>query len=678
MALPNPQSKLIDNSGKQVVTLGQLLQVQTDVEKWSQNTDVNTFRAQVESEKGFNELIGSVKGVQESIKENRELGESIDAPVKESLGALDAVARTFRAAIKPFAGLTKNLSDVKFGEIGPSFFSVTRASERMNSGFKELTNGIGELGPMFNNLRTQIFKAVSVFNIFLGIIQFIGAGIMSVYRALFKPALNERKSDTQLNKEAKTAAEERLKGGKAADSKVFGETESKLEKLQNAATNIAMDDMKVTFIDGTASYFENMRRAFGLALTDINLRGEASAGAGDTFGEQKQKAEDKFNKEREENEKETKKLERKRNRLILKERKADEKKFFNFRMKQELKFLGMRVAKTLLPLLALLGGALGVFLIFKNKIKEFSDTPITGIFAGFKTGLTKAVDDLKRIFGSLRTALSKIPGIGKFFKPKVNTVKTNPPKPGGSAAKEATKTALKEGGDDVAKQAAAASGKEMAKVVGKQLVKKIPIIGAGAEIALDASANESKFNKIKTAYENEIPIMPDGEGGLRPMTAEEFAAAEASMAANRAGSAGRGGGALAGATAGAATGAAIGSVIPVVGTAIGGIIGGVLGGFFGGRAGDKVATDLANKAEGIDDPQAYIDMLAQNVPELQNEAGAELAGAQGEVDDMKVAGAGGGSMNNQQFSQTDNSTNNQFNGSEIPISDQQADYSYAG
>ena len=163
--------------------------------------------------------------------------------------------------------------------------------------------------------------------------------------------------------------------------------------------------------------------------------------------------------------------------------------------------------------------------------------------------------------------------------------------------------------------------------------------------------------------------MPDGEGGLRPMTAEEFTAAEQSMTANRAGSFGRGGGALAG----AATGAAIGSVIPVVGTAIGGIIGGVLGGFFGGRAGDKVATDLANKAEGIDDPQAYIDMLAQNVPELQNEAGAELAGAQGEVDDMKLAGAGGGSMNNFQSSSSTTSIDNTFEGSDIPISDQLAD-----
>ena len=88
------------------------------------------------------------------------------------------------------------------------------------------------------------------------------------------------------------------------------------------------------------------------------------------------------------------------------------------------------------------------------------------------------------------------------------------------------------------------------------------------------------------------------------------------MKGNRAGSVGRAGGAFAG----AATGAAIGSVVPVLGTAVGGVIGAVLGGFFGGRAGDKVATNLVEKGlEGIDDPQAYIDMLASNVPELQNE-----------------------------------------------------------
>ena len=70
-------------------------------------------------------------------------------------------------------------------------------------------------------------------------------------------------------------------------------------------------------------------------------------------------------------------------------------------------------------------------------------------------------------------------------------------------------------------------------------------------------------------------------------------------------------------------------------------------------------------------------MLAANVPELQNEAGSELAGAQGEVADATLAAGGGGSMNNQQFNQTDNSSSNTFNGSDIPVSDQQADYSYA-
>ena len=92
MALPNPQNKIVDNTGKQVLTLGQLLQVQEDVEKWSQNTDINTFRGLVESEKGFGRLaekLGEGGPIAKAIKSDdakrRKLGESIDAPIEESL-----------------------------------------------------------------------------------------------------------------------------------------------------------------------------------------------------------------------------------------------------------------------------------------------------------------------------------------------------------------------------------------------------------------------------------------------------------------------------------------------------------------------------------------------------------------------------------------------------------------
>ena len=189
MALPNPQGKLIDNTGKQVITLGSLLQVQEDVEKWSQNTDINTFRAAAESQKGFQSLkesLGEEGAIAKGFKKNViEPGTSIDLDgpldqVKKGLGGVDAFYRTIRVLTKPFAAIGKNLSDVKFSEIGPSFFSVTQASERMNTGFKELTNGIGELGPMFNTLKTQVFIIVAGFNVLLGAFQFVVAGFMAL------------------------------------------------------------------------------------------------------------------------------------------------------------------------------------------------------------------------------------------------------------------------------------------------------------------------------------------------------------------------------------------------------------------------------------------------------------------------------------------------------------------
>ena len=317
----------------------------------------------------------------------------------------------------------------------------------------------------------------------------------------------------------------------------------------------------------------------------------------------------------------------------------------------------MVIGKFLLPIIVVAGAFAAAFALIKDKIQSFVDLPIAGIASGLKTALTKAGQMAENLFSGLKNFLSKL-GLLPKTTPK-------PPKPG-TNPKPGTKPPT------------TPKPPSALKSIGGQVVKKLPVIGAGVETVMDATSNEKKFARIKDAYENNQPIIPDENGELRPMTAEEFAAAEASMTANRAGSAGRGVGAGGGAVAGAAAGAAIGSVIPIVGTAIGGIIGGVLGGFFGGRKGDEIATNLANQAEGIDDPQAYIDMLAANVPELQNEAGAELAGAQGEVSDMKMANNTGGSMNNQQITQTDNSSSNTFNGSEIPIEDKQAGYSFAG
>lgn len=653
MALPNPQGKLIDNTGKQVITLGSLLQVQEDVEKWSQNTDINTFRTGVESQKGFNDLKESLSesgAVAQTLKKNViEPGKSIDQAteeVKEGLGGMDAFLRVIRVATKPFAAIGKNLSDVKFSEIGPSFFSVTQASERINTGFKELTNGIGELGPMFNTLKTQTFKVVAGFNVLLGIFQFLGTGIAAIFKA------TKRLTKKELDQGEKDRAKITLGKDKGEKGEEYRKTLEEKEKLEEEGENLEMDDVKVMFIDGTTSYFENMRRAFGLAMEDAGFL-VATAPGNDAHGDAKKTAKQKYEEEHAENLLNQQKKQRKINKLLNEERKKNESGYFKFRTMQEVKFQMVRFAKVLLPALLLIGGALKVFDILKSSFQDFATAPFAGLTAGFDKALNSVGTSFKELFKSLKNFLAKL--FPKMFAPTV-------PKPNPS-----TKT-----------PGQTPKPTNALKTVGKNVLKRIPIVGGVVEGGVDAGVNEMKFNKIKKAYENNESIIQDEETGeLRPLTPEEFEAAQKSMTANRVGTAGRTVGAMGGAAAGAAAGAAIGSVIPVVGTAIGGIIGGVLGGFFGGRKGDEIATNLANQAEGIDDPQEYINMLSQNVPELQNEAGAELAGAQGEVADATLAAGGGGGMNNQQFNQTDNSSSNTFNGSEIPVSDQQADYSYA-
>jgi phage tail tape-measure protein len=125
--------------------------------------------------------------------------------------------------------------------------------------------------------------------------------------------------------------------------------------------------------------------------------------------------------------------------------------------------------------------------------------------------------------------------------------------------------------------------------------------------------------------------MDDGNGGLRPLTKEEFEGAIKANKANNVGSVGRGAGALGG----AAAGAAIGSIIPGVGTLVGGVIGGLVGGIFGGRAGDKVATNIAGDMMGVEDPQGMLDALTSNIE--TNLSGDQLANLKGDIDDSKMA-----------------------------------------
>jgi len=339
------------------------------------------------------------------------------------------------------------------------------------------------------------------------------------------------------------------------------------------------------------------------------------------------------------------------------QRKKNDMKIFAIQKLNEAKKFMMHLLKFLMPIIAL-GGA---FLYLKDKIDGWAEAP----FAGLAKAGEIVVKKIGSIFSSLKAGLAKM--FPKIFAPKVDPKpKPKPNVKGGAGGAAST-------ADDAVKGGA----KAMAKTVGKGVLKRIPLIGAGVEGAIDAKQNEDKFARIKEAYENQTPIIEDETTGeLRPLTKEEFEAAEQSMTANRAGSAGRTGGAWAGAATGAAAGAAIGSVIPFVGTAIGGIIGGVLGGFWGARKGDEIATNLANNTEGVEDPQAYIDNLANNLPDLANEQGVNLETANIDVADASsMAGDGSGGGGNSVAS-IDNSSRTDINyESEGDMDDSQLAYS---
>jgi hypothetical protein len=343
------------------------------------------------------------------------------------------------------------------------------------------------------------------------------------------------------------------------------------------------------------------------------------------------------------------------------QRKKNDMKIFAIQKLNEVKKFAMFLLKFLMPIIAL-GAA---FLYLKDKIDGWAEAP----FAGLAKAGEIVVKKIGSIFSSLKAGLAKM--FPRIFAPKVDPK----PKPKPKVKTNIKPTSAASGADDVAKSGT----KALAKTVGKGVLKRIPLIGAGVEGAIDAKQNEDKFGRIKEAYENQTPIIEDETTGeLRPLTKEEFEAAEASMTANRAGSAGRTGGAWAGAATGAAAGAAIGSVIPFVGTAIGGIIGGVLGGFWGARAGDDIATNLANQAEGVDNPQDYIDNLAANLPDLASEQGQDLANANIDVADAELLAADGGGGNSAIAVQTDNSVRSEthYPGGE-PIDDSQLGYSTA-
>lgn len=324
----------------------------------------------------------------------------------------------------------------------------------------------------------------------------------------------------------------------------------------------------------------------------------------------------------------------------------------------------------LLPLLAI--GA--VIMALKM---SFESEAFAGAAKGIEKALTKAgsvvragLNQVSKGWDKLSKGVKAAPTLFKKLFGKVDDVKppVKPiPKPalrhpagavdpvtgkkiGGQFKKVIEKGAM-EGTDDVIKAVSKTSG-WWSKLKGglSKVVKKLPIIGAAAEGALDLDEQVAKFAALKEAKEKgELKVKDAETGEMREMTDEEFGDLETAHEANIAGSGGQALGGWAGAAAGASAGAAggawlggiLGSVVPGLGTAlgvaVGGFLGGVggaiVGGITGSKIGDTVATTIAEQALGGEASSQQ--MIDQAVASNQLETDSYLDAAKDKYADWK-------------------------------------------
>jgi hypothetical protein len=623
MPLPNPSANHQEIHSR---LLGDSLRHHEETNKWSKNTDVNTFRGNIETKHGFSELKGKI-AIGNKLKK-----EHIQQDGEEATGltrALSALAGPFERMFQSLRGVNFNkmFNDLK-ERVGQSAALIQTGGERFHTGVKELTNGIGALGPFFNTLKTAIFKTVAVFNILRGTFTML-LGILSPFGILLGKLLMMIPGVSKGVELLGTLKDKIVGGAKFVGEKATG-FGSKINPLAKDSAQRDVDNAEKDIADFNDK--DNQKeRAFGNQVADntVNISGQSIQDIGNSVANEGQ-SNDRFEmREYEAKMKLEKTLADKKNKqqeLFSKKREKDETKFQTGRKLQEGLLFLLRMA----PYLALAAGVTWVI----SEMKTTGETFATGIATALQLVKTKITD----IFKGLRASLSKM--FPKLVPPAPTTPKGTKLNKAGKLIDEKTgkfvKNTVASSTDDVAKSGA----KEIAKKAGSQVLKKIPIAGAVAETVMDANSNAKKLDLITAAYENKTPVIDDGNGGLRPLTKEEFEGAIKANKANAAGSVGRGAGALGG----AAAGAAIGSIIPGVGTLVGGVVGGLIGGIWGGRKGDEVATSIAGDMLGVEDPQGMIDALTSNIE--TNLSGDQLANLKADIDSSKMAGGGDTVVNN--------------------------------
>ena len=662
MALPNPNKDLVSSSETQTATLKDLLFYQKETEKWSQNTDVNTFREYAEGKKSSEATRKILEGLQgkpeDSVGKLTEAVSGSSEQIAKSIG--ESTGRAFNILTKPFKRLTANLNEMPFSQFGESMFSATDllnvGSERLNAGFKELTNGIGQFGPIINTIRTGFFKAMAVVNVLIGGFQFLVGAISKagqfLLRGFQEKVLGIENEGAQLERIEKEEAEAQA-------------------RLDEAEANLKAKQEKEGIMGAPIPLPVTVETQTGVPIQKEQSQEKPFMGIVDTSGDilksdkepELSPEELDLNKQRES----LLKIQGKKEELLNKKKiKNEDSRFKKFNkgfgaLIKRLNMLSMVGFLKILAIVAMLGG---LVLALKNGVPG-AVTSMTEIVRRGTKSFLGGMDNIATKLGFTGSGVDKLqePGMKGNRVPKGQQVKIDGKIfKGGQYLPAGTQvSATGEVFKDGAKQSMTRTGL-------KVLSKVATPVAATVEAGMDIADNNAKFEAVEAKYNAGEEFMPDGQGGLRKMTKEEFEQLEAAQKANFAGSIGKGGGALAGAAAGAWAGSFLGP--------IGTIGGAILGGIGGAIMGDSAGTGLAEVFTGEENSQDILDNLYDLAKPMEDAGMIEDANRQisdGNIE-MQTRPRQGQQYYNQQ--QVVNNQNDTISVGKTPFSNDQLAYSY--
>lgn len=603
--LPNPN---IDHLEGQHITLREALVHQESTAMWSRNTDINTFKGMVTNKENLESIKNQgVGGVNEDLirEENKKASGTVDKLSK-------TISKSFKDAFSVLGSsldkFTVTLNGVKFSDFADSF---SAGSSRIKTGMKELTNGLGVMGPIINNLKTALYKVQAVFNVLAGALQMVFGIIPKIFSRLF-----ERKRDKD---------------------------DGKLEKIEEEINQLTQqrDGDKTEHTKKMEALLVKLHPDSIHALDSI-INGSGSGGSSATyFDDYRLEEEQRQHSERQKKyDKEIYELEKKRQKALA--RKDRMNSMFGFA-----KFAIMIAA--LVAIVILLKDKIGS--LFKN---IFDTLTANGYFGA----IGNAASQFATRTASLFDELSK--GLRNIFGPGNSTSNPNIGKPnansggGGSGANPPVKSAstiLDSTGKpfEVATDAAASASNTRPSMSGriaalsdsvsetlKSIAPKIAKAGAVTEVLVDGVINEKKYNDIKEAYELQLPIKQN-DGTMAPISKEQMADVDSVMINNRAGSAGRGFGSYGGGSAGAAAGFALTSWIPIPGArVVGTIAGGIIGAVLGGKVGDDVTTGASEYLTDTDMSQEILNGTANLSADALKNAEEQAKKAAAAAEEMKA------------------------------------------